>query len=89
MKIARKNKFLKNYLKLPVKIQDRTDDAILVFAKNPHDDTLRNHTLKGKYQGFRSIDVTGDYRIVFRECSDGQYELVELTRVGTHSQLYG
>jgi hypothetical protein len=35
------------------------------------------------------LDVTGDLRIIFRELSDGEYELVELLDLWTHSQLYG
>jgi addiction module RelE/StbE family toxin len=88
MEILRKKSFLKNYIKLPEKIQDRTDAAILIFVDNPHDASLRNHPLYHEYIWCRSIDVTGDYRIIFREISEDMYELVELIRVGTHSQLY-
>jgi mRNA-degrading endonuclease YafQ of YafQ-DinJ toxin-antitoxin module len=36
----------------------------------------------------RSINVTWDYRIIFRKLSDNTYEIVELIKVWTHSELY-
>lgn len=49
---------------------------------------LKNHKLHGKYDECRLIDVTGDYRIIFRELSNDMYELIELIKIWTHSQLY-
>jgi len=65
-------------MKLSLKIQKKADESLLVFFKNPKDATLRNHALEGIYRGCRSIDVTGDLRIIFRECSDVSYEIIEL-----------
>ena len=67
MEIIRKKSFLKNYQKLPEKIQDRTEDTIFLFQKDPRHGSLPNHPLYDEYDGCRSIDVTGDYRIIFRE----------------------
>lgn len=78
MKIRRSKTFLKRYSKLPLRIQKKTDVALSVFFMNPKDSNLRNHALAGKFTGCRSIDVTGDLRIIFRELSDGEYEIIEL-----------
>lgn len=88
MQIKRSKTFLKHYSKLPLKIQEKTDAALFVFFGNPLDPILRNHALHGKYEGCRSIDITGDFRMIFRELSDGSYEILELLDIGTHSQLY-
>jgi len=88
MKIVRTKTFTKMYLKLDRKIQDKTDETIFSFVKNPFDKKLRNHKLNWIYQECRSVDVTWDYRIIFKELSDDMYELVELLKVWTHSQLY-
>jgi len=42
--------------------------------------------LTGKYKGFRSINITGDWRAVFRELKSG--EIVYFDLLGTHSKLY-
>ncbi len=52
------------------------------------DKELRNHWLEWKYKWKRSIDVTGDIRIIFKELSNGKYELVEIYDIWTHAQLY-
>ena len=50
---------------------------------------LNNHALTGKFQGRRSINITGDWRAIFsirvnfESESEYYFELV-----GTHSQLY-
>jgi mRNA-degrading endonuclease YafQ of YafQ-DinJ toxin-antitoxin module len=61
----------------------------MLFASEPFHPLLNNHPLTSDRTGQRTINVTGDWRIIFKELSDGKYELVELVDIGTHSQLYG
>ncbi len=89
MEILYTKRFQKHYKKLDSYIQTRVKSSIRIFQENPWDTKLRNHPLEWEYIGYRSIDVTGDFRIVFAELSDDTYELIELIDVGTHSQLYG
>ena len=56
-----------------------------MFSLNPYDLRLNNHILSGKWSGYRSINITGDWRAIFRETETGVYFIV----LGTHSQLYG
>jgi mRNA-degrading endonuclease YafQ of YafQ-DinJ toxin-antitoxin module len=37
---------------------------------------------------FRSINITWDYRAIFKEYPDGTYEFVDFIDIWTHSQLY-
>ncbi len=57
-----------------------------LFVGNPFDSLLHNHPLNGKYEGCRSINVTGDYRIIYT-LEDEDTAL--LLTIGTHSELYG
>lgn len=52
-------------LSLEIKIAFR--DARELFLENPNHSALRNHFLKKKFAGYKSIDVTGDYRALFKE----------------------
>jgi len=88
MKIIQHKNFERMYKSLDKKIQTKVLGVLVVFIKDPFADKLNNHKLQWIYDWFRSINVTGDYRIVFRELSDGRYELIELNKVWTHSQLY-
>ncbi len=60
----------------------------MLFLKNPLHDQLRNHALKGKWQGYRSINITGDWRAVYREYKDGEETVILFKAIGTHSEIY-
>lgn len=86
MKIYRKKKFLKQYLKLSKKKQKKINNALLIFEQNPFEKILKNHQLNGEFSDLRSISITGDLRIIFKE--ENNYLVVMLIQVGSHSQLY-
>ena len=77
-------KFRKMFEKCPSSIQGKCLERLLVLQENRHDSLLRSHKLTGKYIGFQSINITGDWRVVYKENGD---EIV-LSTIGTHSQLY-
>ena len=60
-------------------------EAIELFIDDPFHKDLRNHTLYGKWDGYRSISVGGDLRLHFKVIS-GDRVLFEA--VGSHHQLY-
>ena len=69
----------------PLVIKQAFRDVLDLFAENPTHKTLRNHSLTGKYAGFRSIDVTEDWRALYRT----EPERIIFVEIGTHDQLYG
>ena len=69
----------------PLEIKQAFRDALDLFAENPTHAALRNHPLTGKYAGFRSIDVTDDWRALYRT----EPERIIFVEIGTHDQLYG
>jgi len=62
--------FQKQYKKAPEKIRIVTKTRIKLFISNPTDQTLNNHILTGKLKGYRSINVTGDWRALYSERTD-------------------
>lgn len=76
--------FEKQFKKLPRKIRDKVASRIELFVKNPTDPRLRDHGLIAKYQGYRSINITGDYRAIYKLHN----KQAIFTHIGTHSQLY-
>ena len=86
IKIEYHKHFIKAYHKLSAKEQKAIDDRIRVFSKDPFSPKLENHALTGKYQGYRSINITGDYRAIYISVNE---ENVLFVRIGTHAQLYG
>lgn len=78
--------FIKSYRKLPLKLRTVVEEKLAAFCEDPHAKVLNNHTLSGNYKGYRSINVTGDYRAIYKAISESEVVFVIL---GTHAQLYG
>ncbi|MEK7560609.1 MAG: type II toxin-antitoxin system mRNA interferase toxin, RelE/StbE family [Patescibacteria group bacterium] len=77
--------FEKRYAKISSAQQKQVKERLSIFARNPFDAVLQNHSLHGKYQGYRSINISGDWRAVYKFREDGAMIFVDL---GTHSELY-
>ncbi len=87
MKIRFGKKFSKQYQKASVPIKNAFDQKLRLFMQNPFSPTLNNHPLSGKLSGYRSINITGDWRAIYSEQKENNLIIFEL--LGTHSQLYG
>jgi len=46
---------------------------------------LNNHALTGQWAGYRSINITGDYRAVYRLAEE---DIAYFVALDTHSKLY-
>ena len=86
MQFERSPIFNKDFKKLNKELQYKVIERLQIFIVNEFHPLLNNHKLKFDYEGFRSMNVTGDFRIIFRKIDS---KLVLLYRVDTHSQLYG
>ena len=79
------HKFKKAYKKLRKNEQKRFKERRNIFLINPLDPILENHALSGKYEGYRSINVGGDLRVIFKLLTP---EIALFATVDTHSNLY-
>lgn len=86
MKIFLHKDFLKQFLRLRENEKKKFQERRTLFMKDEFDPVLNNHSLRGKYFGCRSINITGDLRIIYRRDSDG--EVIFIT-INSHSNLYG
>ncbi|MDO8567024.1 MAG: type II toxin-antitoxin system mRNA interferase toxin, RelE/StbE family [bacterium] len=86
MRLVPSTRFKKHYRKLPRTLQARADERLAFFAEDPFHLLLNNHPLHGVHKDKRSINIGGDYRIVYREIETETYLLID---IGTHSELYG
>jgi addiction module RelE/StbE family toxin len=77
--------FDKQYAKLSPKLKQQFNTRLTVFVRDPFDVALRNHALKGRYLGYRSIDIGGDVRAIYT--TRGELIII-FGFIGTHSQLY-
>jgi len=89
MDIRIKRTFAKQYEKAPKNIRWAFDQRIVIFRQDPFHPFLHNHALTGVYKGYRSINITGDWRALYKEVLlDDNKVIIEFHLLGTHSQLY-
>lgn len=74
---------------LPLEIKIAFREVRELFLENPHHLTLRNHPLREKFAGHRSIDVSEDYRSLFKEIKKQKRVVIKFYTIGTHEKLYG
>ena len=87
MKLFRTKTFKKDYQKLKI-----SDDQYAKYIKylslllegNPLPLEARDHTLIGNYSGFKEFHISGDLLVVYYI----ENNIIGLTRIGTHSQLF-
>lgn len=85
MKIFVNKNFVKKYNKLQSSDKKRFKIRRNIFLQDPYNPVLNNHSLHGKYVGYRSISVTGNLRIIYKFLGKNTVLFVE---IGTHSDLY-
>lgn len=56
-----------------------------LFLQDEFNPVLNNHPLKGKYRGYRSINITGDLRAIYKR----EGSIVIFVAIDIHSNLYG
>src|SRR3954452_4810041 len=83
------DRFDKRLTNAPDEIQEASAQPFELFLEDPHHPQLRNHELRENFAGLRSIDVTGDWRAVFKETQSGRRKVIKFYVIGTHKELYG
>lgn len=63
-------------------------ERIVKFSQNPGDPHLNNHPLNKQWQGYRSIDITADWRAIYKEISVNEETVAHFIAIGTHKELY-
>jgi addiction module RelE/StbE family toxin len=85
MQLEYSPEFKKQWAKMPKKIRARALERLALLSEDQFSPLLYNHKLVGRYASHRSINVTGDWRIIYRQIND---DTLRLRVIGTHSQLY-
>lgn len=86
MRIITQRNFDKRFMKLRPTVQRHFKERRDLFLRDPFHPLLNNHPLHSPFVGSRSINITGDYRAIFKQASD---DLIIFTDIGTHHELFG
>lgn len=57
-----------------------------IFLQNPYHNKLNNHGLRGKYKNYRSINISGDLRAIYKLSEDASEAV--FIYLGNHNNLY-
>lgn len=82
------DQFNKQLDNVPHEIKKAFRYVLELFIENPNDPALRNHQLTGKLANYRSIDITGLYRALFKEVRRGKQKIVRFHQIGSKPDLY-
>ena len=86
MKIRFHRNFEKQYKKLRVSEKEKIKERLALFIQDEFAPILNNHPLNGEHKGYRSINITGDFRAIYKRVfSDTRV----FAAVDSHSNLYG
>lgn len=81
--------FLKQLKKATLEIKISFRNRLKLFLTDPLNPLLNNHKLTGQFSGCRSINVTGDWRAIYKEqLLPNEENTVIFLMLGTHSELY-
>lgn len=86
MTFVRTRQFEKKVSKLPQKIRHILVERLRLFSYDQFHILLNNHSLHGSLHKYRSINITGDYRLVYEQYDEGTVRFIDMD---THSNLYG
>lgn len=85
MKVRFNKAFAKQLAKQSKKVEIALTSKLELFVADPRNTLLHNHALSGPWQGYYSINISGDIRAVFELLDKNTAYFVA---IGTHSQLY-
>ncbi len=78
-------KFNKKYATLRKGEKNRFKTRLKLFRENRHHPLLHDHELHGKYAGYRSINIGGDLRAIYKFVPPNTAVFVT---IDTHTKLY-
>ncbi len=79
-------KDLKRFAKNPKKIDALKEVLKMLKDEQPIPAEYKPHMLHGNYKGCMECHIQGDYLLVW---FDPNTDIIELVRLGTHSELFG
>ena len=77
--------FERQYKKLNNKQKTRFKERIAIFLQDKFNPILNNHSLRGKYKGYRSINVAGDLRAIYKRTIKNNIIFIA---IDNHNNLY-
>ena len=78
--------FERQLRKLSQELQGKLAERLNLLIRDASNPLLNDHKLGPPFESYRSVNITGDYRLVYKRIEKDTYYL---RAIGTHHQLYG
>ena len=88
MTIKYTKEFIVQLKKQNVRVHKSFKKIIIQFSKDPNNKELNSHALTREWQGKRSINITADFRAIYKETQLKNEKIIHFVALGTHKQLY-
>lgn len=85
MKICLHHSIVPQYTKFEENTKKKFKERRDIFLSDPYHPLLNNHPLRGKYEGYRSINIAGNVRVIYKHLD---IDTVLFVKIGSHSNLY-
>lgn len=85
MIFVRTKRFDKKIARVPKKLKRALAERLRLFESDPFTTLLNNHALHGSLRAYRSINITGDYRLIYEQYARHTVRLID---IDTHGNLY-
>jgi len=79
-------KDLKRYKNQPSKLQALAEVLVMLKNERPIPAEYKPHMLHGDYRGCLECHIQGDFLLIW---IDDTSDVIQLVRVGSHSELFG
>ena len=86
MRFSEHRVFERQYKKLSNELQERVGERLALLIADERNPLLNNHKLNPLFERYRSVNITGDYRLIYKKLAPDVYFL---RAVGAHHQLFG
>lgn len=86
MRYTAHRQFERQSKKISQEMQAKMWERLTLLAAEEFNPLLNNHKLHHPFEGYSSINITGDWRLVYKKLGPDTYYL---RAIGTHHQLFG
>ena len=86
MRFVNDRVFERQYKKLPRAMREKVVERLQLLVSDEFNPLLNNHKLNPPYAGYRGINITGDWRLIYKRINVNAFYM---RAVGTHHQLFG
>ena len=70
--------------------EDELNNVVFNLANDvPLEPRFHDHELSSQFKGFRECHIRPDWLLLYKKTDNGELQILELARTGSHSDIFG